>query len=109
VTGTGRLVCETGVRVQGVVGASVAGVHALGATSRFGGVTVGLGSAQTGCEGVVGLSGKRGAGLGLAKGDGGLLDPLGHPFALGLRSEAGECDSLALCAVSPVIEFVVGL
>jgi hypothetical protein len=48
------------------------------------------------------------AGMGLARGDGGLLDLLGHPFALDLVSEAGECDSLALCAVSPVIGLAVG-
>ena len=40
------------VRTRGVVGASVAGVCALGATSPFNGVTVGLG--RSGCEGVVG-------------------------------------------------------
>jgi hypothetical protein len=50
----------------------------------------------------------RRAGMGLAKGDGGLLELLGHPFALDLVSEAGECDSLALCAVSPVIGLAVG-
>ena len=37
-----------------MVGASVAGVHARGATSPFDGVTVGLGSVQTDCEGVLG-------------------------------------------------------
>jgi hypothetical protein len=36
------------------LGAPVAGVRAQGATSSFGGVTVGLSGAQTGCEGVVG-------------------------------------------------------
>jgi hypothetical protein len=41
------------VRARGVVGASVAGVHALGATSPFDGVTVGLGGVQTGCGVVV--------------------------------------------------------
>jgi hypothetical protein len=89
------------------VGAPIAGVHTPGATSPFDGVTVGLGGVQTGCEGVTGLSGGRCAGMGLAKGDGGLLEPLGHPFALGLMSGAGECDSLALCAVSPVVEFTI--
>jgi hypothetical protein len=62
------------VRLQGVVGASVAGVRARGATSPFGRVTLGLGGVQMGCECAVGLSGGRGAGLGLTKGDGGLVE-----------------------------------
>ena len=45
---------------------------AQGAVSPFDGVTVGLGGARTGCGGVTGLSSRRGAGIGLAKGDGGL-------------------------------------
>ena len=47
------------------------------------------------------------AGMGLAKGDGGLLEPWGHPFAPGLMSEAGERDSFTPGAVSLVIELVV--
>ena len=39
----------------------------------------------------------------------GLLNPLGYLFALGLRSETGGCDLLVLCAMLPVIKFVVGL
>jgi len=48
------------------VGYRVAGIRALGATSPFDGGDGGLGSVQTGCEGVVGLSGRRVGGLGLA-------------------------------------------
>ena len=60
-----------GVRACGSVGARIAGVHTQGAASPLDGVTVDLGGVQTGCEGVTGLSGGRGAGMGLAKGDGG--------------------------------------
>ena len=73
VTGAGCLVGEMGVRTQGVVGTSVAGVRARGATSPFDGVTVGLGGMQTGCAGVTRLSGGRGARLGLAKEDWGFV------------------------------------
>jgi hypothetical protein len=79
-----------------------------GAALPFRWVTVRLGGVQTGWAGVTGLASGRGARLGLAKGDGGLLDLLGRPFALGLRGEAGERDSFALGAVSPAIELVVG-
>jgi hypothetical protein len=90
------------------VRARVAGLCARDATSLFDEVTVGSGGSRTGCGGVTGLASRRGAGMGLAKGDGGLLELLGHPFALDLVSEAGECDSLTLCAVSPVIGLAVG-
>ena len=53
-----------------------------------------------GCEGVTGLSGSWGAGLGLPKGNGGLLDPLGHSFALGLRNEAVGISSLMIWVVA---------
>ena len=36
----------------------------------------------------------------------GLAQALGHLFALGLRSEAGECKLLMLCAMSLLIELV---
>jgi hypothetical protein len=58
------------------VGAPIAGVRArgaIGATSPFDEVTVGLGGARTGCGGVTGLSGGRGVGMGFAEGDGGLV------------------------------------
>jgi hypothetical protein len=55
------------------VGASIAGERARGATSHFGGVMVHMGIAQTGCGGVTELSGGWVGGLGLAKGDGGLV------------------------------------
>ena len=55
-----------GVRARGMVGASVAGVCARGVLLR-------LGITQTGCGGVMELSGRRVGGLGLAKGDGGLV------------------------------------
>jgi hypothetical protein len=107
VTGTGRLVCETGVRAQGVVGASVAGVRARGATSHFGGVTAGLGGVQTSWEGVLGLSGRRGAGLVLTKGDGGLVErkslvlgtgPIDLSVSVAQLNHCGSC-GVALCAV----------
>jgi hypothetical protein len=88
--------------------APVAGVRAQGATSLLDRVTVGLGGVQMGWAGVNGLASRRGAGMGLAKGDGGLLDLLGHPFALGSMSEVGERDSFALGAVSPVIWLAIG-
>jgi hypothetical protein len=69
---------------------------------------MGLGGARTGCRGVTGLASRRGVGMGLVKGDGGLFDLLGHPFALGLMSEAGEHDSFALGAVSLVIWLAIG-
>ena len=72
-------------------------------------MTVHLGGVQTGWVGVTGLASGRGAGVGLAKGDGGLLDLLGHPFALGLRSGTGERGLFALGVVSPVIGLVVCL
>ena len=70
--GMGHLVGEMGVHMQGVVGASIVGVHAWGAMSCFGRVTVCLGIMGMGCRGWIGLSSRQGAGLGLAKGDGGL-------------------------------------
>jgi hypothetical protein len=54
-------------------GAPVAGVLAHSATSPFDRVMVGLGGVHTGCECATGLSGGHGAGLGLTKGDGGLV------------------------------------
>jgi hypothetical protein len=48
-------------------------VGVQGAVSPFDGVTLGLGGARAGCGGVTGLSSRRGAGMGLAKGDGGLV------------------------------------
>ena len=84
----GRCIWHVGSGVESV-GAPVAGVRVQGTTSLLGRVMVGLGGMQMGCEGVVGLSSRRGAGLGLTKDDGGLLEPLGHPFALGLMSEVG--------------------
>jgi hypothetical protein len=77
------VVCETGVHTQGVVGASIAEVRAPGATSHFGRATVCLGVVQTGSGGMTGLSRRWGADMGLAEGNGGLLDPLEHPFMLG--------------------------
>jgi hypothetical protein len=72
-----RLACvpSVGAEAAGMqsLDVPIVGVHAQGATSSFGGVTVGLGGAQTGCEGLVGLSGRWGAGLGLAKGNRGLV------------------------------------
>ena len=50
----GYLVGETGVCTQGVVGASVVVVCALGATSLFDRVTVGFAGVQMGCGIVVG-------------------------------------------------------
>ena len=52
----------------------VARVRTLGATLPFDRVMVGLGSIQTGCEGVMGLPSSRGVGSGLAKGDGCLVE-----------------------------------
>ena len=63
----GHLVGEMGVHMQGVVGASIVGVHAWGAMSCFGRVTVCLGIMGMGCRGWMGLSSRQGAGLGLAK------------------------------------------
>ena len=108
---TGAGLVGTQVAGMGSLGALVTGVcarGAIGATSPFDEVTVGLGTVQTGCGGVTVLSSMQVAGMGLAMGDGGLLDLLGHPFALGLMSEAGGRDSFALGAVSPVIWLVVG-
>jgi len=86
--------------VIGVVltGVGAAGVWAAGVQS------VGAGAAGMRSLGapVAGVRARMG------KGDGGLLEPLEHPFALGLRSEAGERDSLTLYVVSPVIELAVG-
>ena len=65
-----------------MVGASVVGVRAQGATSQFDGVTVGLGGMQAGCEGETGLSSKRGAGSGFARGDGGFVGR--NSLALGM-------------------------
>ena len=59
------------------------------------------------CVGVMRLAGGCGAHLGLAKGNRGLLDLLGHPFALGLMSKVGKYDSFALGAASPVIWLVI--
>ena len=74
--GAGPLVGETGIRAQGVVGASVARVRAWGVmgaprvrgrvtTSLFGRVTVGLGSSRSGWEGIAGQLDSRRAGFGL--------------------------------------------
>jgi hypothetical protein len=41
--------------------------------SSFDGVPAGLGGVRMGCGGVTGSSGGKGAGLGLTKGDGGLV------------------------------------
>jgi hypothetical protein len=65
-------------------------------------VTAGLGSAQSGCG--VGLSGDKGAGFGLAKGDGGSFSPSVCPFVLGWMCKTGERTSLTWGAVSPMIE-----
>jgi hypothetical protein len=62
----------------------------------------GLGSVQSGCR--LGLSGDKGAGFGLAKGDGGSFGPSGCPFVLGWMCKTGERTSLTWGAVSPVIE-----
>ena len=75
-TGAGS-VGTLGMQLVGAAGvcsldAPVAEVCAQGATSPFDRVTVGLGSAQMGCEGVTGLASGWGAGMGLANGDGGL-------------------------------------
>ena len=53
-------------------GALVAGVHTRGAMSLFDGVTVGLSGARTCCGGMAGMASRRGVGMGLTKGDGGL-------------------------------------
>jgi hypothetical protein len=97
------------VCARSMVGASVAGLRALGATSPFDGVTVGLGVVRTGCEGVTRLAGRCGARLGLAKGNGGLLDLLGYLFALGSTSKTGKCESFALGAMLSVIGLAVCL
>jgi hypothetical protein len=55
---------------------------------------VGLGSARMGCGGVTGLSSMRGAGMGLAEGDGGLVGR--KSIALG----TGPIDSSSLVAQS---------
>ena len=107
VMGTGLLVYEVGLHAQGVVGASVAGVHAQGAMSPFDGVMVHLGGVQTGWAGVTGLASGQGAGAGLAKDDGALLDLLGHLFTLGLGGGTGECGLFALGVMSPMIGLVV--
>jgi hypothetical protein len=52
--------------------ARVAGLCSRDATSLFDEATVGSGGTQTGCGGVTGLASRRGAGIGLTKGDGGL-------------------------------------
>ena len=49
--------------------APVTGVRTQGAMSLLDRVMVGLGGLQTGCECAMGLSGGRGIGLGLTKGD----------------------------------------
>ena len=90
-----------------MVGASVVGVRARGATSPFDGVTVRLGGVQTGWAGVTGLASGQGAGVGLAKDDGALLDLLGHLFALGLGGGTGECGLFTLGVVSSMIGLVV--
>ena len=54
-TGMGHLVCEMGVHVQGMVGASIVGVHALGATSLSNRVTVHLGGVKSELVGAVGV------------------------------------------------------
>jgi len=55
------------------VRARVAGLCARDATSLFDEAMVGSGGTQTGCECATGLSGGHGVGLGLTKGDGGLV------------------------------------
>ena len=73
------------------------------------GVTVRLGGVQTGWAGVTGLASGQGVGVGLTKDDGALLNPLGHPFALGLGGRTGECSLFVLGVVSPMIRLVVCL
>ena len=70
------------------------GVRVWGAMSQFGGVTARLGIARTGCGGGVRLPVDEGAGCGLAKGDGGLLDTLGCLSVLGLTGDAGRRASI---------------
>ena len=99
-----------GVWAAGVqsVSAPIVGVHMPCATSLFDRVMVVLGGVQMGCKYTTGLASRWHVGMGLAKGDRGWLKPLGHPFTLGLMSEAGECNSFMPGAVSPVIWFVIG-
>ena len=70
-------------------------------------VTVGLGSAQSGCG--VGLSEDKGAGCRLGKSDGDSFSPSGCPFVLGWMCKAWERTSLTWGAVLPVIEAAVVL
>ena len=65
------------------MGTHIAGVCAQGATSPFDGVTVILGIVQMGCGDITGLLSRWSVGMGLAKGNRGLFDPLEHPFVLG--------------------------
>ena len=58
---------------------------------------------------MTGLASGQGAGVGLAKGNGALLDLLGHPFALGFGGGTGECGLFVLGVVSPMIGLVVCL
>ena len=67
----------------------------------------GLDSARSGCG--VGLSEDKGAGCGLAKGDGGSFGPSGCPFVLGWMCKTGEHTSLTWGAISPVIRAAVVL
>ena len=86
-----------------------AGVGARGAMSPFDGVTVGSGSARTGCEGVVGWPDREGMGLWLPDVDGDSLEPFERPFVLVLMNGAGKRVTLAQGAVSLVIEVAAGL
>ena len=91
------------VGMQDVVGASIAELCVWGAMSPFDRVTVGLGGMQTGCEGVVGLSGRQVGGLRLARGDGGLVGQ--KLFTLGtgpidLSGSVAQLNHHSLCGVT---------
>jgi hypothetical protein len=107
-TSPGSGLTRVGVWAVGVVlaGAPVAGVRACSATSPFDGVTVGLGGVQTCWEGVLGLSGRRGAGLVLTKGNGGLVEwkslalgtgPIDPSVSIAQSNRHGSC-GVTLCA-----------
>ena len=93
----GCLVCETGLYVQGKVGASVVGVHAWCATSPFDRVIVGLGSVQMSCEGVTGLLSRWAAGLGLTKGDRGFAGQRSLMLGMGLINLSVSITQLNCC------------
>jgi hypothetical protein len=94
-----------GPGAHNVTGVSVVtGVRARGATSQFGGVTVRLVIAGTGCGGGMGLPVGEGAGCGLAEGNGGSPDPFGCLSVLDLVGDAGRRASLVLGIMPLAVE-----